>query len=288
MLAINMVNAGAVEIARQANLPLACIHMVHPGMDGFPECDPQQAPLLVLAIDRTGKMFGPHLPRPTSFAQITENWSGSLFDQVAEHYFDTAQDYANFMKAGGISMRVIGYDMAARLPVVDTVEQNKQMMRQHLGSGWLVRQGVCAMPDGFEAMHEHIQEYTAGKCWFYAAALERMLGPDHHAVAFTLQPNLGSLQAGGYHACVKTPDGRYADIWGTHDKADIQSRFHARIIREEPLQECILRMLTSSSTPPDARMFELRVAQALSIAKRNPAHASRPAPSPRPLQRPHM
>ena len=273
---VSLLNSSAIEISKISRLPLACFHLTHPGVQGMGIQDsPVRAPLVVFPMDHRGVTYsvqggweeeGPDLLFPTA-------------DNIATHVLPTAKDYKKFMERGGIATRLMSVETAKKLSLAKQDEEGRSKVKEFIDLHWKGLAKLPRMPEGFEAMHDHIHRYQSGHCWFYAEALARSMGAK--AVALTLKKNANVEMLGSYHACVKTEDGSYVDIWGSQTLDDILGRFQSTLVKEEPMWDCLARIQPKL----DQGRFEAEVEKARQVVLVNPIHglqnALREALSPR-------
>ena len=260
---VSLLNTSALEISKISRLPLACFHLVHRGVKGMGVHDsPVRAPLVLFPMDHRGITYsvqggweqeGPDLLFPTA-------------DNIATHALPTAKDYKKFMQKGGIATRLMSVETALKLSLGKQDEEGRLKTREFIDQHWKGLAKLPRMPEGFEAIHDHIHTYQSENCWFYAEALARSMGAE--AVALTLKKNADVEMLGSYHACVKTEEG-YVDIWGSQTLDDILGRFQSTLVKEEPMWDCLARIQPKL----DQARFEEEVEKARQVVLTNPMHA---------------
>lgn len=268
-VAVNTLNAASVEIARQANLPLACVFLAHPNLPGFGVNDAKiRAPILLYVAAKNGQFFNGNQPEPISIDQIYGRQGGLVHD-LAEWFFDTSKDQMKFMKDGGFAIRTIDEKTAKSLPLVNVNPNHLPMIRETMRNDWRGWEKLTPAPSGFEKIHPYIHHYSSGNCWFYAQALADQMGGDTSPIALHLKATtLTTISGDGYHACVKTPDGLYHDIWGAHTLDEMRQRLLVEITHEEPMMDLLHRL----DPHLEKERFSARVVEAKKVVVNNPMH----------------
>lgn len=269
---VSMLNASAVEIAQSTRLPLGCIYLSHPSLPGFGVKDEIiRAPILLVVSDRAGKFFWANSPDPVSLEDMVGPSSNHIIPSLAQWFFDNAKDYSRFMERGGFAVRTISVKAAQKLPLVSVHEDNRVEIRKVLSEDWQGWSNLSRPAEGFEAIHDYIDHYSSGNCWYYAEALRDQLGDEATTVAFHLESSgQAKLAYSGYHACVKTADGLYHDIWGAHSLDEMQRRLVVKISKEESMWGLLNRIDPSL----DKLKFKELTDRAAEVVKMNPAHQS--------------